>query len=71
MILLMLVCCSSGGIDPLFEAVKNGDVQQVKLLLEGKSNVNAGDRLGETPLQCAIRNNQTEVADFLKKRGGK
>ena len=35
------------------------------------ADVNVKDRLGRTPLHTVIRNNRSEIADLLRKHGGK
>jgi ankyrin repeat protein len=42
-----------------------------ELLLDKGADVNAKDDGGDTPLDGAIINNETEIADLLRKHGGK
>ena len=42
-----------------------------ELLIAADADVNAKDPYGETPLEMAILNEQLEIADFLRKHGGK
>ena len=54
--------------DPIHEAAEDGDVEQVKKLLDDGADINAPDPDG-TPLQWALFFNQTDVARLLLKRG--
>ena len=42
-----------------------------ELLIDKGADVNAKDDGGDTPLDGAIINNETETADLLRKHGGK
>ena len=42
-----------------------------ELLIDKGADVNAKDDGGDTPLDGAIINNETEIADLLRKHGGK
>lgn len=70
LILLLLVSCSAGGIDPLFDAVKKGDIEQVKLQLEKKANVNVRDEEDATLLHYAVSEDNVEIAKLLISHGG-
>ena len=48
-----------------------GDIETVKELLADGANVNAKDEFGKTPLDRAIKYQRTEIADLLRKHGGK
>ena len=48
-----------------------GHTEVVELLISNGADVNAKDRLGRTPLDTVIRNNRSEIADLLRKHGGK
>jgi ankyrin repeat protein len=52
-------------------AARGGDIEAVKEFLAAGADVNAKDDVGETPLDWAIGKNRTEVADLLRKHGGK
>ena len=55
----------------LFEAVKQVDLQGVKVFLAEGADVNAKDRIGWSVLDYATRLGQPEIADLLRKHGGK
>ena len=59
-----------GGETPLHEVAGVGRVEFAKLLLEHGADVNARGDDGKTPLTVAIENKQTEMANFLRSRGG-
>ena len=63
------------GLTPLHRAVSAGKFAEkkaiTKLLIANGANVNAMSDDGETPLDVAIRNKLTEIADLLRKHGGK
>ena len=48
-----------------------GHKEIAELLIAGGADVNAKDEFGETPLDWAIRFKHPEVADLLRKHGGK
>ena len=56
-----------GGTPLHFAATK----EMVELLIAEGANVNAKDDDGDTPLDKAILDNQTAIADLLRKHGGK
>ncbi|HAQ62056.1 TPA: hypothetical protein DCR49_08715 [Candidatus Delongbacteria bacterium] len=62
--LLSLLSCTSDD-DKLFDAIKNGDIEEVKSLIEGGISVLSTNSRGLTALEVARLNNQTEVADYL------
>ena len=43
----------------------------LKLLIDEGANINAKDRFGKTSLDYAILYDQSEIADLLRKHGGK
>ena len=61
----------SGGMTPLHLAAEYGRNQVVELLIAKGADVNAEDEDGETPLNRAIKVKQTDLADLLRKHGGK
>ena len=52
-------------------AGKKGDIEAVKQHLAAGADVNAKDERGKTPLNWAIRLRKTDIADLLRKHGGK
>ena len=56
---------------PLKYAAHEGHKEIVELLITKDADVNAKNEDGETPLDWAINFKQTEVADLLRKHGGK
>ena len=56
---------------PLHIAAAGGREEIAKLLIVAGADVNAKDAVGETPLDFAIKGNHTELADLLRKHGGK
>ena len=59
------------GSTPLHFAAVNGPKVIVELLIANGADVNAKDEDGGTPLDVAISFNRTEIADLLRKHGGK
>ena len=63
------------GRTPLHRAAREGHKEDAELLLAKDADVNAksesGLLKGETPLDEAIKRKRTEVADLLRKHGGK
>jgi ankyrin repeat protein len=56
---------------PLFMAVEEGHKEIVELLITADADVNAKGFGGNTPLDLAIFNKDTKVANLLRKHGGK
>jgi ankyrin repeat protein len=56
---------------PLHHAAKKGHMEVVELLIAKDAYVNAKNDYGGTPLDSAIQRNETEIADLLRKHGGK
>ena len=56
---------------PLHIAADKGHKEIAELLIAAGADVNAKDKGGESPLDWAIEDNQTETADLLRKHGGK
>ena len=59
------------GDTPLLHAVMNSRKEIVELLITNGADVNAKDADGFTPLDTAINSQHTEIADLLRKHGGK
>ena len=59
------------GQTPLHGAAYWGSKEIVQLLIAKGADVNAKMEDGDTPLDLAIMENQTEIADLLRKHGGK
>ena len=55
----------------MHDAASNGHKEIVELLIANGADVNATTNRGETPLDWAINHKRTEIADFLRKHGGK
>ena len=56
----------------IHEAVEKGNIEAVKQHLAAGTDVNSKDEDGElTPLQMAAGEGQKEIADILRKHGGK
>ena len=60
-----------GGVTPLHIAADKGHKEIAELLIAAGADVNAKDKGGESPLDWAIEDNQSETADLLRKHGGK
>jgi len=56
---------------PLHDAAYRGHKEIVELLIDAGADVNAKNNSGETPLDMGIQLKQTEIADLLRKHGGK
>jgi ankyrin repeat protein len=59
-----------GGETPLHEVAGVGRIEFAKLLLDHGANINARGDSGKTPLTVALENKKTEMAEFLRGRGG-
>ena len=59
------------GASSLHWAAWCGHLDIAELIIAAKANVNAVNFDGETPLDCATNFSQNEIADFLRKHGGK
>ena len=60
------------GSTPLIEAIKNGNVDLVKLLIEYRADVNYEDRSGKKPLYYALKiigNSKNEIVKLLVNEG--
>ena len=54
----------------LHKAANEGEVEEVKRLIASGADVNVINNRGETPLDTAIRNGATRLADLLRAHGG-
>ena len=52
-------------------ATANGHKEVGELVIAKGADVNVKDNDGETPLDSTIRRKQAEIADLLRKHGGK
>ena len=59
------------GMTPLHEATFGGYKEIAELLIAKGADVNAKSRFDGTPLDEAVRMKCTEIADLLRKHGGK
>lgn len=59
------------GSTALIVAAKNGDLSEVRILIERGANVNAADRDGITALGYATENGYTEIIELLTSLGAK
>ena len=66
---MVLVGC--GPSVDIHEAARTGNIEAVKQHLDAGVDVNAKKANGDTPLDFAISNKQAELADLLRKHGGK
>ena len=59
------------GFKPLHLAAMRGRMEIAELLIAEGADVNGMNGIGETPLDWAIHSKLTEIADLLRKHGGK
>ena len=59
------------GWTPMHEAAEGGHKKVVELLILKGADINAKNGDGGTPLDLAIEHKNTEIADILRKHGGK
>ena len=59
------------GATPLHGAVLSGHKELIELLIAKGADVNAIDAISKTPLDYAISRSHPEIADLLRKHGGK
>ena len=59
------------GVTPLHPAALDGHKEITELLIAKGADVNAKIEDGKTPLDLAIHLKRTEIADLLRKHGGK
>ena len=60
---------SENGTTPLIAAARSGYAEVVKLLLSRRANPNLKLDTGETALDVALKTNNTDIADMLRKAG--
>ena len=53
----------------MFEDIKNGNIEGVKLAIANGSDVNAKDEFGSTPLDGAVYDGHREIAELLIANG--
>lgn len=54
---------------PMYEIVRQGDAEAVKILLDVGADVNGRDRWDHTPLSCAIEENKVDIVRVLLDAG--
>ena len=54
---------------PLYQAIKDDDIERVKLLLSQGVDINIRDNYGETPLFKAAQNGKTKIVKLLLDKG--
>ncbi|MFZ2148819.1 MAG: ankyrin repeat domain-containing protein [Sedimentisphaerales bacterium] len=59
----------AGPSQPLHDAARDGDIDQVQLLISQGADVNEKNRMGWTPLHTAIRNRQQALIEPLIAKG--
>ena len=57
--------------EALIVAAKGGHIDIVKLLLANRADPNKADESGETAFDIALKNQNTDIAELLRKAGGK
>jgi len=58
-------------ITPLHEAVIQGDLLMVKVLVGGGAKLNVADRVGDFPLDTAIAEDHPQIAEYLRSYGAR
>ena len=62
---------ASGRAGALVDAVKQGDLEAVRVLAEAGADVASRDKFGTTPLQMAARGGHREIVRLLGQHGAK
>jgi len=62
---------TADGLTALFAAILGYDKEMVELLIAKGADVNVRGFLGMTPLNMAADEGEKEIADLLRKHGGK
>ncbi len=72
---LLVGCGESQSPEPpdisIHDAARTGRIEAVKQHLIAGTDVNAKNNIGASPLDLATLFNQSEIADLLRKHGGK
>ena len=71
LVFLCVFTFSTAMADPIHDAAKTGNVEQVRQLIAKSADVNAKDDMGVTPLGFAAGKGHKDVAELLKKHGAK
>ncbi|MBP3730610.1 MAG: ankyrin repeat domain-containing protein [Mailhella sp.] len=53
----------------LFQACRSGDLESVRMNVEGRIDVNSRDSNGNTPLMLAVKEGHADIAEYLLSRG--
>jgi len=62
---------SENGTTPLIAAARGGHLEVAKLLLANKADPNRALESGETALDIALKNQNTDIGALLRSAGGK
>jgi len=62
---------SENGTTPLIAAARGGHREVIELLLKNKADPARTLQSGETALDVALKNQNTDIADLLRQAGGK
>src|SRR4030043_1926973 len=69
-ILNFISCNNNSELNLSFiNTVKNNNIENIKILINQKVNLNYKDKLSNTPLHYAVYNNNDEIVDLLLKKG--
>ena len=66
---LTIISNSAVNADPMYDAVQEGDIETVKLLIEGGADINAMGMFGHPPLNHAVASGHKDVAEYLISKG--